>query len=171
MRRVWAILSGHTSVRDDTGERHILQVAAWKDMPAASNPRSWRTVESARDILRGSQMERAVLFFLSYVVLVVVVVIWCPPSSFGNSQSRMSRAVTTALMYLVAGGVATILPIWRGRVRTHRAVSLLRRRSLCPVCAYDLRNIPTADDGLTTCPECGAAWRLALSTAEEPDGG
>ena len=30
----------------------------------------------------------------------------------------------------------------------------------CPSCAYDLSATTPAPDNLTTCPECGAAWRL-----------
>lgn len=35
---------------------------------------------------------------------------------------------------------------------------LARRR--CPSCAYDLADTPPDPDGCTTCPECGAAWRI-----------
>lgn len=41
----------------------------------------------------------------------------------------------------------------------HVRAALLAER-LCPSCAYDLVNTPRDPDGLTTCPECGAAWRV-----------
>lgn len=30
----------------------------------------------------------------------------------------------------------------------------------CASCGYNLQKLPTADDGCTICPECGAAWKL-----------
>jgi hypothetical protein len=41
------------------------------------------------------------------------------------------------------------------------AVRRILRLRLCPACAYDLGAAPTADDGCSVCPECGAAWKLA----------
>ena len=36
----------------------------------------------------------------------------------------------------------------------------LIRQNRCASCAYDLRNVPRDEDGLSVCPECGAAWRV-----------
>jgi hypothetical protein len=48
----------------------------------------------------------------------------------------------------------------RGRLKRVRGIMLRHRR--CPHCGYDLRGLPTdSEDGLTVCPECGCAWRLA----------
>ncbi len=46
------------------------------------------------------------------------------------------------------------------RQRRHRTVAKAVGRCAC--CDYLLRAVPASDDGLTVCPECGAAWRLAL---------
>lgn len=43
----------------------------------------------------------------------------------------------------------------------------LIRENRCASCAYDLRSTPRGADGLTICPECGAAWKLP-SGAEMP---
>ena len=36
----------------------------------------------------------------------------------------------------------------------------LRERGRCARCAYDLSGLEPDDDGLITCPECGARWRV-----------
>ncbi len=38
----------------------------------------------------------------------------------------------------------------------------------CASCGYNLANLPTSPDGLTICPECDAAWRLAQPDANMP---
>ncbi len=39
----------------------------------------------------------------------------------------------------------------------------------CPCCAYDLSVAPADPDGCTTCPECGAAWKISPPrTAQYP---
>ncbi len=40
----------------------------------------------------------------------------------------------------------------------------------CLCCAYDLAGVPTAHDGCTVCPECGAAWDFdAMDTDKDTD--
>jgi hypothetical protein len=34
--------------------------------------------------------------------------------------------------------------------------------AVCIECGYDLQELRTESDGCTVCPECGAAWRLAM---------
>jgi hypothetical protein len=38
----------------------------------------------------------------------------------------------------------------------------------CASCAYDLSQTGSSEDGLTTCPECGAAWRIPDARAHGP---
>jgi hypothetical protein len=45
----------------------------------------------------------------------------------------------------------------RGRQRAAEAMATEGR---CPSCAYDIAQLPVADDGCTICPECGGAWRV-----------
>jgi hypothetical protein len=50
-------------------------------------------------------------------------------------------------------------------LRGKSAMKELRDRfRYCSACHYDLRGIPSGEDGLTTCPECSAAWRMPTST-------
>lgn len=49
------------------------------------------------------------------------------------------------------------------RVRRRLAVAAVeaaKRDAVCAGCGYDLAFTPPVDDGLVTCPECGARWRL-----------
>lgn len=57
------------------------------------------------------------------------------------------------LVFIVAG--------WLALRRNAREVrTILLAHSHCASCGYRLAEIPASIDGLTTCPECGAAWRL-----------
>lgn len=46
------------------------------------------------------------------------------------------------------------------RVRQKVRAALLETHT-CASCGYDLASLPATPDGLTTCPECDAAWRLS----------
>lgn len=55
-----------------------------------------------------------------------------------------------------------------GRERCERAARQMLRCALCPSCAYDLLGTPRDESGLTTCPECGAAWWPFTTRREGP---
>ena len=47
----------------------------------------------------------------------------------------------------------------------------LLRHKRCPSCAYSLRGLKSDGDGVTTCPECGGAWKMHAtngSTSSRP---
>ncbi len=75
----------------------------------------------------------------------------------GDTLNRPSaNRVLMTLSYVGALAVLT----WFERPRRQRRVIIRYRldRGICGGCRYPLRDIPTADDRLTQCPECGASW-------------
>lgn len=50
------------------------------------------------------------------------------------------------------------------RRERHELRSFLLARHHCASCGYDLGEVPGGPGELTTCPECGAAWRLGGET-------
>ena len=77
-----------------------------------------------------------------------------PPSIRPLTYAQFASAA------LMAGGFIATWPICsRGIARRYTRGMLERRR--CPWCTYDLSGCAPAD--LTTCPECGAGWRLQLA--------
>jgi hypothetical protein len=59
---------------------------------------------------------------------------------------------------------------WIGtrNARSERTTRTMLEHLRCPHCGYDIRGLPTApEDGATICPECGCAWRLDDSQADE----
>jgi len=65
------------------------------------------------------------------------------------------------LLLFLAGGVwfaALAWAFWPPAVGRHIAGRLLARGE-CPACRYELGGVSPDADRLTTCPECGAAWR------------
>jgi hypothetical protein len=58
------------------------------------------------------------------------------------------------------GWLGWTLTIQNIRLREWEALSAhALRLGRCPACGYDLRSTPAGDEGFTTCPECGAAWK------------
>lgn len=55
----------------------------------------------------------------------------------------------------------------RARETNRRAINAWAQAGLCPACGHDLaldlhkNDVPQDDDGMATCPECGAQWRAA----------
>ena len=67
---------------------------------------------------------------------------------------------------LVVLSCAWIAPwtVWMGAraARSKRIYCVMLKHTRCPHCGYDIRGLPTdPKDGMTVCPECGCAWRLA----------
>jgi len=63
------------------------------------------------------------------------------------------------------GAMVTLLPLWMRWDRRERfgfARESFLKRGVCPSCSYPLNRCPSDTDGCTVCPECGAAWRLAV---------
>ena len=44
--------------------------------------------------------------------------------------------------------------------RAPRVIQIMKTWRLCPGCAYALDGVARHGEGLVTCPECGAKWRL-----------
>ncbi|MBY0260721.1 MAG: hypothetical protein K2Q20_00155 [Phycisphaerales bacterium] len=79
---------------------------------------------------------------------------WLPLPTLPNAH------ILTPLTFVagsIIGNVILYRPV-RGRVPQIRAALLAER--LCPSCAYDLAKSPRDPNGLTMCPECGAAWNV-----------
>lgn len=90
-----------------------------------------------------------------------------------NTQSRTLPWFTAKVVfaYLAVVLPASVAFIWtfvrmikNPGVATHR----LERR-LCGSCCYSIDSLPSEQDGCTVCPECGAAWRLPLPPANNPE--
>lgn len=65
----------------------------------------------------------------------------------------------------IVGG--PVLSWWMVRQRyARRIVDVMLRHRCCPHCGYGLQGLePDAQDGATTCPECGCAWRVGVASA------
>jgi hypothetical protein len=52
--------------------------------------------------------------------------------------------------------------------RYEAAARMIALNRVCICCGYDLAGLPPDPDGLTTCPECAAAWRLPSPDPPHP---
>lgn len=87
---------------------------------------------------------------------------------------QFDTALTVIYFGMYAAFLVSVVIVGR-RIRKHapRAIALaFLEACLCPSCGYELRGLPTEEDGCTVCPECGAAWRVPGSgTPVPPDSG
>jgi hypothetical protein len=76
----------------------------------------------------------------------------------GIADARYAKL--SGLLYLCA--LPWFLWFWIKRKRFGSVRAAMLKHARCPHCGYDLRGLPTdAADGVTICPECGCAWKLA----------
>ncbi len=73
----------------------------------------------------------------------------------GQSPRATRTIIIVALVFAAMHVISLNVLRWQRR-RTIISAMLAERR--CPSCAYDLTNSEADERGLTTCPECGAAW-------------
>lgn len=111
---------------------------------------------NARASVWGFSWQRAAVMLLALLTVATTVL-------------AMSRLVDTGTMPIVlavplcwAAGAVLMQPLrWMlERLNAPRVRAALLAERLCASCAYDLANSPRDPDGLTPCPECGAAWRV-----------
>ncbi len=90
-------------------------------------------------------------------------------------SARLAGNWAIPLLWFIAISALTAVRLAARRRLNASALQIARRRTWqCIECWYDLQGIPVGKDGLTTCPECGAAWRLPPSaeaaTHQPPSG-
>lgn len=121
---------------------------------------------NAHPAARSAQIRRALLArramrpHLPWLIALYVIAVGALPvvSSVVDKGSLSAAAWVVLVVFWV--GVPAVL--WRiDQRRWRREVRVLPGLAPgCLACMYDLAGVPTADDGCTVCPECGAAWDL-----------
>lgn len=141
----------HRHVQDDSGARvrrridEQIRKAVWRSRPKAQR--------RAADIRRGLKI------YAALAVLGVPFFLVMQGMSWFLKPNIPQWAFTPVSLTVIASLFVALCPIacrllWRGE----RGWCLVMR--CCPACNYDMSGLTTRDDGLTVCPECGAAWRL-----------
>lgn len=84
------------------------------------------------------------------------------PVSDALGWDLLNRVLAVAVVVLVGAvfGLSFLTVAWIARHMGPAKTRALRRVGRCLACTYDLRELDPGDDGLTVCPECGAAWRV-----------
>jgi len=67
------------------------------------------------------------------------------------------------LMGLLPSLPLPLLIYFMVRAGRHRIARIVVKHGFCATCGYALAGLAPADDGCTTCPECGSAWRVPMS--------
>lgn len=73
----------------------------------------------------------------------------------------LPRAWDAGLPALLGVAAVLVVLILRIATRPRRCARDLVSLSLCGACGYRIDQVRSAEDRITECPECGAAWELA----------
>ena len=73
--------------------------------------------------------------------------------------SLAAMAAPVLVLFLVPAWLLTWL-LWWFFTGRQEAAERMAARGCCPSCEYALEGLYAERDGLTTCPECGAAWKV-----------
>ncbi|MGE3107037.1 MAG: hypothetical protein AB7G11_08040 [Phycisphaerales bacterium] len=76
-----------------------------------------------------------------------------PPSGFDPDSFAGALAISLTVVVGVASTAAAW--IWIRRWLIIRSIRLLRHKTGCPYCGFDLRGLKIVDSRLVRCPECG----------------
>lgn len=116
------------------------------------------------------EIPRAVVWFgwsplMAIGLLIVSLVLAAVSDALG--WDFLNRVLAVVVVVLAA---AVLVLSWGVFVAIVRHIGPARTRALrhigrCLACTYDLRELAPGDDGLTVCPECGAAWRVGSGDA------
>ncbi|MBY0260722.1 MAG: hypothetical protein K2Q20_00160, partial [Phycisphaerales bacterium] len=128
---------------DRAAQRRAQEVIARVYRDAARAPLSWRQIA---------------FFFPMFGVFPLVYLFVSP--LLASMQRGLPFVLQFALL-LVATSLVTLPFRWlMDKQHAPRVRAALLAERICASCAYDLSRTPSEPDGLTTCPECGAAWRM-----------
>jgi len=142
----------HGGMRDDAGI----------SVPKRSDTKRKRAAIKSRP---RAEVWRPHIRLLLLSVLCVAIVFLVPPFVGAPVENMCRRVMSERAAGFVFG--ATIISIWSACgivlfVQIRRASAVASRRlAICPACDTDMRAVMPHTDGLTPCPNCGAAWKLA----------
>jgi hypothetical protein len=150
-------LLGPTSIEDDAGaDRPVVSPRLMWPIRFAAGERRERLQAARAAMLRHGRIQRwlpAILYSI-FGSLALVVAFQSPIPPVIGYMLAMMLCYTIFLWLIALRGASGIKP-------EHIRGAMLGCR-LCPSCACDLAiDEPTEPADLCTCPECGAAWRLA----------
>ncbi|MDQ7013007.1 MAG: hypothetical protein Q9O74_03820 [Planctomycetota bacterium] len=146
---------GPTSIFDDRSfQRPVVSPhLAWPIRAADGDFRD-RLLEARREMLSHGSLRR-ILGMCAFQVFAFIVVV---------ANLRVGRPLNTfTALFLVPTAAYSAILTLRGAagINTSHIKDAMLFRCLCPSCAADLvTDKASPPSGLTTCPECGAIWRL-----------
>lgn len=160
----------HRSTKDHRGKpvpipSGLTVAAVAADSRLSPRARERITAHLRRDELswaesaQGCAWEFAVQFLLVPIAVVVVLCWWWFIARGWSKQAVKWSIVAVSIAVFVA---YISLDIWVKRACRGTVIEALLREGLCPSCGYEIKTVPPQADGCSVCPECGAAWRLAL---------
>lgn len=169
------VLSWSGKVLDDRGKRFAPRVAAEDRVSlrllSRAEIQQRRRADPARHAAltrltvlrsRASQREKSIVLLVCAVAITV----------FGVLAMRHGASNPYAVPIVVVGAYALLVVAWWTDTRTFRKMTAecAALPPSCVCCAYDLAGVPTAQDGCTVCPECGAAWDFDAFCSNENQG-
>lgn len=144
--------------------RRVPLWSPWRDGAEAKSPVHTEVTAFLDDRLSGKWTEPMAPEAIAVVVGMMICLVGARVAADALGFHWIAGYLLLSPGFLVVFTVAGWLAL-RRNARQIRTILLTHNH--CASCGYALAAIPAAADGLTTCPECGAAWRLA-PTATPP---
>ncbi|OAB63600.1 hypothetical protein AY599_08595 [Leptolyngbya valderiana BDU 20041] len=148
-------LTGRT-ITDDRGTRR--PITRW--VYSFTYPMPWEPIY--RETPRSWRMYHlgALIFALVVVALIVLSSFIFP--SLGSPLAALPSLWMPAFMIVWMGVFCYFhFAVFKPWAKRHKLAA-----GRCRACGYDLSNLTADPDGCTTCPECGAAWKLPPPTPQ-----
>lgn len=163
LKVVWSSSVGgpRWAVCDDRG-RVVPLAHPWlrKAIRAASSTNAERLRDARREIARRSRWVRAPFVTLAWACAAGLPVVCA-------SMGAPASGVVFLAVSLGAIAFAATVGNFLYQPRTVRDALVARR--MCASCVCSLRRLPEDADGMTTCAECRAAWRLTTSMPDRSE--
>jgi hypothetical protein len=160
-------------VYDDLGEMRRVQESAFASTstePDAKIIEPERLTRQGREYLR---LRRRAFSRGYHVFVAVAMAFFAAGALFSGFALRVAGFPLLSWIALPASAVCIVVavlnPAWMKRQAAWRSRILFGAGTACYACGYELKNLTPNSDGTTSCPECGAAWRLPSASRGSPD--
>lgn len=109
------------------------------------------------DMAKGMPVRRSTKM---YTVMVLLIAVAAMAPTIVIFSLDLPKWTWTALALWPAISCGIIVTLCMRHFAKHELVGVYLRARYCASCGYDLANARADGEGITTCPECGAAWAL-----------
>ena len=163
--KLWKKMSPRLRVIDDRGvEREVLHRGSLEDVDEQT--RHAMALASQSETARKRAIDAPRPLKIGVSIVAIVVLCWVLATCAGwVPLTKYMKVVCAAFLISLT---VMVLMMQRWQRDDQKYADILLSNGICPVCAYRLGGLLTAEDDTVECTECGAAWENS-KVGELPD--